>query len=72
MKVNIKEMNVGMELKTKGMELELRDTKDVFLGDFVINKTGITWCRGKITPKNGVKKNWAEVIRFFEDNVQES
>lgn len=51
MKVNIKEMNVGMELKTKGMELELRDTKDVFLGDFVINKTGITGAEEKLRLK---------------------
>lgn len=67
MKVNIKKLNVQMELKNKGMEIEVRDTSDKFLGDLVISKSGITWCKGKVKPENGVKKSWEEVIALFEN-----
>ena len=63
--VSVKELNTTMELKNKGMELEIRDTNNEFLGDLVIGKGGITWCKVNTTPKNGVKKSWEEVIAFF-------
>lgn len=69
MKVCIKKFNVYMELKNSGIEFEVRDNDDTFLGDFVINKTGLIWCKGKTSSKNGIKKNWAEVISLFEGNA---
>ena len=67
MKVSIKKMDVEMELKNKGMEFEVRDTSDAFLGDLVVAKAGITWCKGKKLRENGIKKSWEEVMDFFEN-----
>ena len=68
MKVNIKKLDVQMELKNKGMEIEVRDTNDEFKGDLVINKSGLIWCRGKVQRQNCVKKTWDEIIAFFEND----
>ena len=65
MKVNIKKFDVKMELKTNGIEFEVRDNNDLFLGDMIINKTGLVWCEGRTTKANGVKKDWAKVIELF-------
>lgn len=67
MKVSIKNLNVQMDLKTKGMELEIRDPQGNFQGDLVVSKSSLIWCKGKVTPKNGIKKSWEEVIKYFED-----
>ena len=63
--VKIKQFNIEMELKNKGMELEIRNTKGDFLGDMIINKTGIIWCKGKRGKDNGVQKNWEEIIALW-------
>lgn len=65
MKIKIKKFEVDMELKNKGVELEVRNTKDEFLGDIVITKTGIIWCQGKTSIKNGVRKSWEEIIEIW-------
>ena len=51
MKVLIKEFAVDMEVKSKGIEFEVRSPDgSKHLGDCYITKTSILWCRGK-TPK---------------------
>jgi hypothetical protein len=68
MNVGIKKFNVGdMEVKTKGIEFEVRTPDDTTqLGDLVVTKTRLIWCRGKTTPKKGVKKSWEEFIAWME------
>ena len=65
MKVTIKSFDVGMEVKTKGIEFQVHDgTKH--LGDIVLTKTGLIWCKGRTTSAKGIKvrfdefANWAE------------
>lgn len=65
MKIGIKQFNVDMQLKTNGIEFEVRDNKDNFLGDLRIGKAKIEWCAGKIQKGNGVSKTWEELIQFF-------
>ena len=72
MVVKIKKFDLDLEIKNKGLELEIRSTNDEFLGDMIINKKGITWCKGKKTPKNGISKNWEEIIKIFEDIKSET
>jgi hypothetical protein len=66
MNINIKSLTAEMVLKNKGMELQVRNNKDEFLGDMAINKRGMTWCPGKTSVKNGVQMNWEEIIDYFE------
>ncbi|UFZ04163.1 hypothetical protein LQG66_34065 [Bradyrhizobium ontarionense] len=62
MEVRIKDFNVEMEVKTKGIEFEVRDNDGSFLGDCYITKTGLEWCNGKISQGNGKKISWTKFI----------
>ncbi len=70
MEVTIKSFDVKMEVKNKGIEFEVRapGNKD-HLGDIVLNKTGLTWCKGKTTPANGIKVTFAEFIKWAEQKT---
>ena len=66
MKVGVKQFNVEMELKTKGMELEVRDNDGNFRGDFVVTKKGVIWCKGKERRASGVNLDWDKFIELME------
>ncbi len=66
MKVSIKDLSVAMEVKNNGVEFEVYDNQDKFLGDMTVTKSGIVWCKGKTTLKNGVKVNWKDFIEWME------
>lgn len=44
-----------MEIKNKGVELDVYSNVGKHLGDLVVTKTGLTWCKGKSAPENGIK-----------------
>lgn len=66
MNISIKEFNVNMELKNSGIELEVRDTHDNFLGDLILSKSKLTWCKGKTSKKNGIDIKWEDFIQYME------
>ena len=66
MKVTIKELNVTMELGSKGVQFDVYDTTGKRLGDLRIGKAKLEWCPGKRHTGNGHTKKWEEVIDFFE------
>lgn len=66
MKVSIKDFAVTMEIKNKGVELDVYSNDDKHLGDLVVTKTGLTWCKGKTTPANGAKISWNNFIAYME------
>lgn len=68
MKVGIKNFPVTMDIKTKGIELDVysSDGKS-HLGDLVVTKTGLTWCRGKTMPANGQRISWEEFIAVMAE-----
>jgi len=63
MKVWIKSFDVEMQVKSNGIELEVRspDGKEQ-IGDCYATMTGLVWCEGKKEKKNGVKVSWQEFI----------
>lgn len=65
MKVNIKSFDVAMEVKQKGVELEIRspDGKS-FLGDCYVNMTGLIWCNGKTAKAQGIKIKWEDLMEI--------
>jgi hypothetical protein len=65
MRVVIKKFQVDLEVKTKGIEFAVRTPDDQSqVGDCLLTKTGLTWCRGK---KNaGVKIKWPEFIEIMK------
>jgi len=69
MKVNIKQLDVDIELKNRGMELSVYDTNNKHLGDLFINRANIIWCPGKSTLKSGgISMSWNEFIKDMEKN----
>ena len=65
MDVRIKQFSVEMEVKTKGIEFEVRENGGKFLGDCYLTKTGIEWCGGKTPQGNGKKIDWTKFIELM-------
>lgn len=69
MDVSIKQLDVAMQVKNKGVEFEVREPNGgKFLGDCVVTKTGLIWCPGKTDRKNGKKVSWKTFIALMEDD----
>jgi hypothetical protein len=66
MDVSIKKFDVKMNVKNKGMELEVVDPKVGHLGDLVVNRTKLIWCKGRTTPAKGKKVLWKDFIAYME------
>jgi hypothetical protein len=57
-----------MEIKNKGVELDIYTNDDKHLGDVIVTKTGLTWCKGKTTPAKGIKIAWEDFIAYAESD----
>ncbi len=69
MKVSIKQFNVEMDIKTNGIEFEVRPSGGGNqIGDCFVTKTGLTWCKGKITKQNGVDISWNDFATVLASN----
>jgi hypothetical protein len=66
MKVSIKDLSVSMEIKNKGIELDVYDNQGSHLGDLVVTKSGLTWCKGRIRRENGKPVSWQGFIDWME------
>ena len=70
MKVSIKSFNVDMEVKNKGIEFGIRSPDDkTQLGDVYITKSGLTWCKGRITQQKGIQVSWEDFIKWMEASI---
>ncbi len=67
MKVSVKDLSVSMEIKNKGVELDVYDSSNTHLGDLIVTKSGLTWCKGKTTPAKGKKIKWEDFISFMDN-----
>jgi hypothetical protein len=65
MNVNIKEFDVEMELKNRGIELDVYDNNENHRGDLIVTKTRLIWCPGKTHRENGHSVTWAEFIDYM-------
>lgn len=68
MKIAIKTFDVKMDVKSNGIEFEVRDPRDNLLGDCYLTMTGLVWCKGKTTKQNGKKVTWKKFIEWMDDN----
>ena len=67
MKVSVKKLSVEMPIKNKGIEIEVRETDGSHLGDLVITKSGLIWCKGRTRRENGIKVTWQRFISMLEN-----
>jgi hypothetical protein len=64
MQVIVKSFDINMEIKNKGVELDVYSADgSKRLGDVKITKTGLTWCNGKA--QTGPKATWEEFIEWM-------
>lgn len=66
MQVSIKGFDVEMKIKNKGIELDVYKG-DTHLGDLVITKSELIWCKGRTKRENGEKITWTRFIEFMEN-----
>jgi hypothetical protein len=66
MQVTIKDFQVEMEVKTNGIEFQVRDNDETLRGDCYLTKTGLIWCHGQTTRPKGKKVTWDEFIEWIE------
>jgi hypothetical protein len=66
MKVSIKDLSVSMEVKNKGIELDVYDNQDSHLGDLIVTKSGLTWCKGRTRKENGDHASWSDFIAWMQ------
>ena len=66
MNVSIKEFAVKMDIKSRGIELEVRNTDDEHLGDLIVTKARLVWCPGRTLRRNGKKIRWEDFIAMME------
>ncbi len=65
MDVAIKSFDVAMDVKNKGIELEIREPNDgAKLGNLVVTKSNLIWCPGKAQLANGKRIKWADFIEM--------
>ena len=69
MRVSTKSFDVNMEVKSNGIEFEVRspDRKE-FLGDCYVTMTGLIWCKGKTAKNNGVRISWNDFIALMSSD----
>lgn len=66
MNVSIKDLNVSMAIKNKGIELDVYDGDGNHLGDLVVTKSKVIWCRGRTRSENGNALTWPKFISLME------
>jgi hypothetical protein len=73
MEVHIKKLVIGMQVKQSGIEFEVR-TKDgkSQIGDCYLTMTGLVWCKGRTTKRNGVKISWDEFAALLSSTESKS
>ena len=75
MQILIKSFNVSMEVKSSGIEFEVRSPDgSQQLGDCYLTMTGLIWCKGKKAKENGIKIQWNDLtaIMSSKDSVKKA
>jgi len=65
MKVFIKKLQVDMDIKNNGIELDVSETDGGHKGDLYITKTQLIWCAGKTKRKNGKTISWDDFANYM-------
>jgi hypothetical protein len=70
MQVKIKSFDVNMEVKSNGIEFEVRNPGgSAQIGDCYLTMTGLIWCKGKVGKKNGLKISWADFQEIMRSDA---
>jgi len=67
MKVSVKDFTITMDVKNNGIELDVYGNDGIHLGDLVVTKTKLIWCKGKTKRANGIPITWEKFIQYMEE-----
>lgn len=65
MKVFIKKLQVDMDIKNNGIELDVSDNEGGHIGDLYVTKAQLIWCLGKTSKKKGKKIKWDDFAEYM-------
>jgi hypothetical protein len=68
MKVQFKSFGVDMQVKSKGVELQVSDPSGKQVGDLIVTQTKIIWCKGKTRRENGKTMSWNKFAQTMKEN----
>jgi len=67
MKVFIKKFKVDMEVKSNGIEFEVRKPDgSTHIGDCFLTMTGLVWCKGRKGRRKGINILWEEFMEIMK------
>ncbi len=70
MEIKIKSFDVNMDVKSNGIEFEVRKPSDSkHIGDCYLTMSGLIWCKGKIAKKNGQKISWTDFQEIMKSEA---
>jgi len=70
MQVKIKSFDVAMDVKSNGIEFEVRKPDgSAHIGDCYLTMTSLIWCEGKTTKLNGVKVSWSKFMEIMKSDA---
>ena len=70
MQVKIKSFDVAMDVKSSGIEFEVRKPGgSAHFGDCYLTMTGLVWCEGRTTKQNGVKVSWSQFMEIMKSDA---
>ncbi len=65
MDVKIKKFDVAMNVKAKGIELDVCRPNGDHIGDLVVTMTKLIWCEGRTSRAKGKKIKWQKFIDYM-------
>lgn len=65
MKVYIKKLQVDMDIKNNGIELDVSDNNGSHMGDLYVTKTQLIWCTGRTRKPNGKTISWDDFAAYM-------
>lgn len=66
MKVKIKDLGIPLEIKSKGVEIDVSDNQDKHVGDLYVTMTNLIWCKGRTTRAKGTKVSWDNFMKVMQ------
>ncbi len=67
MQVHVKDFDVDMTLGNNGVTLTVYDNDGRLRGKLRVGRATIEWCRGRTHIGNGVRRNWRQLIDWFQE-----
>ena len=70
MDVSIKSFGTGLPIRTTGIEIDVaKPNGKGRLGDLIVTKTGLIWCKGRTTRENGEFVSWTDFVKWMESSA---